>query len=420
MNKCLVIDGSYQAFRHIMSSINDEKYNANFIAYRLMRTIIKEVTAYNAYPIMCFDKNGSKYRYSIYPDYKANRGGGTAKEERPNEFLVDEYLPESFKGKLINDETIPLNDLTDYWNVIKTKYKDDKKDLIEAIRSVVIFRTYKYVREIFTNNIRSIGILGLTIPGYEADDIGHFFSYLTNTSGRLVSDDNDWRISVSERYELSRPMAEEIVKYEDMVKAYENLTSRGFRANESVRLIKSITGDGGDNIPGFDGVGGTRGTAMIESIYKSVDNIDYSNLLTPAECASLYKYIIIINNTEDKYNAKFLNDIKNKFESNNIELEKVTAANVIEKLPKFKKSFLSDIDRFELNYKLVGFDHLYQEENKRELFNTISDALKTVKPISQLGYIKFCVSLDSATLQSAYQDLKNILEKCTLNNFSLI
>lgn len=407
MAKILVIDGSYQAFRHIMSCVNDEKYNVNFISYRLMRTILKEVTAYNAYPIICFDKNGSKYRSSIYSDYKGNRG---AKEDRIEDFIEDGLLPDSFKGKKIFDETIPLNEFINYWNSIKGVYKDDKKDYIESVRGVVIFRTYKHIRKLFTDDIRSIGILGLTIPGYEADDIGYLFSYLTNTTGRLVSDDNDWRISVSERYELYRPMAEELVTYDKMIDDYKDLTSKGIRANEASRLVKTIVGDGGDNIPGFEGVGGVRGKSMLNMIYESDSKVDYSNILTVNEACILYKYIMS-NNLQSEFNSKLLNDLYNKVLSSGKSYDEIEDYNILDKIQKFKRSLIKDFDRFELNYKLVGFDHLYDDMVKSYLLETINNELKTVKPISQLGYIKFCVMLDSATLKDEYQDLKSILDK---------
>lgn len=407
--KYLVMDGSYQTFRHIFSSIKDETFNPKYVAYRVFRTIIKELNSYDSYPIICFDKHGSKYRKSIYKDYKGNRYSDTKDEIR-----FDDNSPDELRGKVLSDFSIPIDILISYFNIIKLIENDDKefKEFQSALEDAVRMRTYLFVRDLFTNELPKIGILTLTISGYEADDIGYFFSNCIEGSGRLLSDDKDWYISITDNYDLYRPMSEKLVTINDVSNDYKELVDR-VSPSEAVRLFKAIIGDGSDNIPGFDGIGGVRGYNILNNIVTS-NGINICNILN--EDNKLHYLIKNINNLDNlgTIGKSIIDSMRSKYINNSNEL-----INVDEdmynwymdndyRLPVFKKSLINNLDRFELNYKLVGFDHLKEENNKNELFSLIMNKIDILKPLTQLSYLQFCSLLDSETLPSNYNDLSRI------------
>lgn len=66
--RLLVIDGSHMMFRTIHQSVNSGMCSLNYTIYSFLRSIIKELKAYPSTPIIIFDKGGSDYRTSIYPE----------------------------------------------------------------------------------------------------------------------------------------------------------------------------------------------------------------------------------------------------------------------------------------------------------------------------------------------------------------
>ena len=420
MSKFIILDGSYQVFRHIHSSIMDELFSPKYVAFRVMRTILKEITQYSASPIICFDKHSSKFRKQIYPDYKGQRYS-----DDKDVIVFDEKSPPELRGKVISDFNIDIDKLVEYFNIIKMLDGIDEK-YKEAVTDAVRLRTYLYVRDLYTTLSANLGILTLTLSGYEADDIANFFSNHITGTGRLVSDDKDWMISVNDRYELYRPMAETLITVDTIKEKYPDLC-KVVTPGEAVRLVKTIVGDSSDNIPGFEGIGEVRGLSLLKEML-SDGKINPGKLLSIEDNI---KYLVKKTN-EGLFNENSLldreiyNQVKNNgyiTENNEFNLavedyEKYLKSEI--KLPKFKQSLINNWDRFELNYKLVGFDHLGETETKNELFTLIKNEADKVQKISQLKYIQFCSSISSQTLLDNYPLLSSNLDYESIKNINLV
>lgn len=224
LNKVLIIDGSYMMHRagHTPSlqelcTSTGVKSGMIFGFLRILQSEIKKFSGY--FPVVCWDKGLSERRTKLYPDYKANRkrlsadslvAAGVVGEE-------DEYLVE---------------------------YHKQRDDLIQLL---------KY-----------LGIPSLIISGWEGDDLQYLVSQVVE-DGVVLSDDKDMIQLVSPSIKIRRTMNDETISWEE---------SDPYYRHPHFTIVKSICGDGSDNIPKVANGLGWKGADQIASIIDKCESFD--------------------------------------------------------------------------------------------------------------------------------------------------
>lgn len=224
LNKVLIVDGSYMLHRALHAPALDKlvtstgvKSGGVFGFLRILQAEIKKCSGY--FPIVCWDKGLSERRLQLYPNYKHNLdrqeadaliASGVAGEE-------DDYLYE---------------------------YHRQRSDLILILKS--------------------LGIPSIIIPGYEGDDLQYLISNATD-DGIILTDDRDLIQLVSPTIKIRRPMKDEWITWED---------SDPYYRHPRFTIMKSITGDGSDNIPQVAAGLGSKGADAIACLWDSSDTME--------------------------------------------------------------------------------------------------------------------------------------------------
>lgn len=370
--RLLVIDGSHMMFRTIHQSVNSGMCSLNYTIYSFLRSIIKELKAYPSTPIIIFDKGGSDYRTSIYPEYKGNRKDNTAEEDIP----VFTEIAGQYAGMKINDWSVPMEALqmiftnTPEGNSKGTISEVNQANYYSALKSQYTSRVFYEARQILMEYLPYIGLASITRQGIEADDYGFLIPKFTseNYEGRLITSDQDWILSVRNRFSLHNPMSDQVVEYNDFIKwnpMVSEVRGEDYDWNELMVLVKAINGDSGDNIFGFEGIGGKGADELarklaIHSIESHPDNSKIKEL-----------------------------GLAKKF-----------------------NSIINEYDRFLLNKKLVGFYHvdgLTADTMKKDVEN----ALSSVHEVSQLKFMQLCSLIESNDLPNSFSALKSFNIKLT-------
>lgn len=184
----------------------------------------------------------------------------------------------------------------------------------------------------------TLGIISVVFAGIEADDFA-FHLGRVNEKGVFISDDKDWFILMKEGFKLVRPLAEEYYDWKRMVETF------GDNPTEWNRVYKALFGDASDDVPGFKGVGKGRAKTFADTIMSG------SRQLGTTKAA-----LAVMDNWK----------------------------------------------QYELNYKLVGFDHVVEQE---KMFKSIVKAAefdsKNFKP-SQEKWFKIAADINSETLPQWY------------------
>lgn len=364
--RLLVVDGSHMMFRTIHQSVSSGMCSLNYTIYNFLRSIVKELKAYPSTPIIIFDKGGSSYRSSIYPEYKGNRKDNTADED----IKVFTEIAGQYAGLKINDWSVPMDALQMIFmsTPVGNPKSSNQVEVLQyeywhALKSQYTLRVFSEARKILMEYLPYIGLASITREGIEADDYGYLLSQLTSDEyeGRLITSDQDWIISVSDRFTLHNPMSSQIVKYDDFL-AWNPMVveARGkdYNWNELMVLVKAINGDGGDNIFGFEGIGGVGADELARKL--AINGIE---------------------SHEDNSKIKELG------------------------LAKKFNSIINEYDRFLLNKKLVGFYHvsgLTAETMKKDVEN----ALSQVHDISELKFMQLCSLIESNDLPNSFSPFK--------------
>lgn len=370
--RLLVIDGSHMMFRTIHQSVNSGMSSLNYTIYSFLRSIIKELKAYPSTPIIIFDKGGSDYRTSIYPEYKGNRKDNTAEEDIP----VFTEIAGQYAGMKINDWSIPMEALqmiftnTPEGNSKGTISEVNQASYYSALKSQYTLRVFSEARKILMEYLPYIGLASITRQGIEADDYGFLIPKFTseNYEGRLITSDQDWILSVRSRFSLHNPMSDQVVEYNDFIKwnpMVSEVRGEDYDWNELMVLVKAINGDGGDNIFGFAGIGG-----------KGADELARK---------------LAINGIESHPDNSKIKELG---------------------LAKKFNSIIDEYDRFLLNKKLVGFYHvdgLIADTMKKDVEN----ALSSVHEVSQLKFMQLCSLIESNDLPNSFNALKSFNIKLT-------
>lgn len=158
--------------------------------------------------IIAFDgAGGSKRRKKIYPEYKANRGGGT-RLNRVHDWGSDE---------------------------------EEKKMMIYQMKRLIQY-------------LRNLPISIMMIDDIEADDTiayvaNEFFGEEQDNKLWIMSTDKDFYQLINKNISIYNPVKKKIIDLEIFKENYGGIN------NENFILLKSMIGDPGDNIPGIRGFG---------------------------------------------------------------------------------------------------------------------------------------------------------------------
>lgn len=128
--------------------------------------------------------------------------------------------------------------------------------------------------EITFELLPTLGIPGLRLPGYEADDILGTLARRFAAAGHeslIVSTDRDLLQLVGERIALLSPSAPSVA-----ARSEEDVRDRLGVPPGGVTTFKALAGDASDNIPGVRGIG-TKGAAGLVNSYGELEAI-YSNV----------------------------------------------------------------------------------------------------------------------------------------------
>ncbi|HEG8092007.1 TPA: hypothetical protein SFZ51_001627 [Campylobacter jejuni] len=353
--RVILFDGSITARRAIAVGINSETCTENFLKFFTLRLILKEIETYcksyipknpgmGVLPIVAFDYGGSAYRREKLKSFKADR----IKDYGGIEIVVPQG---GYTGLKVDDPLVPADELFPLLQLFEEKSLER-----EYLTSQITKKLFTSLRQFFTTQMNEIGILGYMKYGYEADDIGYLFSHCTETRGLLVSDDKDWQLNLSDRYEISRPMKGEYVSLDSFnYSLKEVVESTGVDAPEIYRHILALTGTH-NNVEGYKGIGWARGVQIAKLILEG-------------------------NGTLDLLDPKI----------------------------KVHATVLENPDLYHFNYNIVGSDHI--KEDRQLLLDDIKSKLELVseKP-TQMDYLKLLSSIGAKTLVQ-YSYLLNYFKK---------
>lgn len=224
LNKVLIVDGSYALHRALHTPSLESLVTTTGIksggVYGFLRILQSEIKKFPGYfPIICWDKGLSPRRTELYPDYKANR-----KRKEADQLIaagvqgeVDDYLEE---------------------------YHRQRADLIKIL---------KY-----------LGVPSLLIPGWEGDDLQYLISTVVE-DGVVLSDDKDMIQLVSPTVKIRRAMRDETISWDG---------SDPYYRHPHYTIVKSICGDGSDNIPGVAKGLGWKSADKIASMIDTCESFD--------------------------------------------------------------------------------------------------------------------------------------------------
>lgn len=193
--KTLLVDGSYLIYRtmHVkeLSSLTDSKRRPTGAVFGFLRALKASIALLR--PIVVFvawDKGGSYYRSSIYPEYKQNRK------------------------------------------------KDDKE----------FYESYSFQKKVLNKLLPMFGVRQIEIPGVEGDDILWKLSRISKFHpATVMTDDRDLLQLVNSEVRVYRPIADEMVTDEN----FEELA--GITKDKFI-LRKAMIGDTSDNVAGIRGI----------------------------------------------------------------------------------------------------------------------------------------------------------------------
>lgn len=230
LNKVLVVDGSYALHRALHTPALQELVASSGIksggVFGFLRILQSEIKKFpNYFPVVCWDKGLSPRRVELYPDYKANR-----RRSEADSMIAAGVTPET----------------DDYLE----EYHRQRADLIQIL---------KY-----------LGIPSLLIPGWEGDDLQYLISTVSEDS-IILSDDKDMIQLVSPTVRIRRAMRDEMISWE---------SSDEYYRHPHYTIVKSICGDGSDNIPGVAKGLGSKSADKIASMIDKCESFDqYKSVL---------------------------------------------------------------------------------------------------------------------------------------------
>ena len=179
----------------------------------------------NYYPVICFDAGLAKRRLDIFPNYKHTL-------DKKADAEAHQILVELGQAEPEDDE---------YLN----EYRHQRSDIMRVADK--------------------LGIPCLKYNGWEGDDLMKICSMMASES-IVLSDDRDMIQLLAPNIKISRPMAGQLLEYNEYQAEHNDPDMTKFI------IAKSIVGDGSDNIPQCcRGVGGKTAEKIAEMIVNNPD-----------------------------------------------------------------------------------------------------------------------------------------------------
>lgn len=217
---------------------------------------------------------------------------------------------------------------------------------------------YRRQRTMIIEICQYAGIPTLRYSQWEGDDLQYLCTLISKKS-RILSDDKDLMQLVSDKTDVRRPMADQLITKKSL------LEENGYSKVYDFVMNKSIIGDGSDNIPGCcKGIGGGTSPSLVRLI----------NLMSE----------------EYGYNVTDLNP------DNEDLIRKICSENNI----KFRKAMLNfNEDRYETNLELIDLGRVeFPEEIVNATYRRIDNCRNTV------DYFKFAQRLNQMGIREISPD----------------
>lgn len=203
LDKVLIVDGSYLLHRALHIEHLFELKTSTGIGtggvFQFLRSLNSEVRKFQEYyPVVCWDAGLADRRLKIYPNYKHEAEKKIEEDELRalgKEPEVDEYIIE-----------------------------------------------YRAQRQLVIKALSILGVPSLMFNGWEGDDLIYIISNMSDDC-IVLTDDKDLIQLLSPTTRISRPMAGELLVYDEYQKEHNDPDMKKFI------VVKSIVGDVSDNIP---------------------------------------------------------------------------------------------------------------------------------------------------------------------------
>lgn len=227
----LVVDSLNLAFRYKHSGATD-------FAEDYLRTVNSLKKSYKAsHVIIAADQGSSKYRKTIYPEYKQNR-----------------------------------------------KLKQETQTDAEKAAFELFFEDYIKTLDSFKENT---DYPVLRFQGVEADDIAAYIcAKVSDRNIWLISSDRDWDLLVNDKVSRFSYVTRKEVTFDNWRTHYDF-------GHEDYISIKCLMGDTGDNVMGVPGIGPKRAASLVEEYGSTWD------IIASIPLAGKYKYIQELNSHKD-------------------------------------------------------------------------------------------------------------------------
>ena len=221
-NSLLIVDASYMIHRVLHNKaifdLRGPSGERTGGVFAFVRTLSKEIRNNPGYfPVLCWDGGLDKRRTEADPNYKNSLERSNHVEVITEEELDSDYL---------------------------TQYRKQRSLLIQLL-------SYAGIPSLRFNQ----GIV-------EGDDLMYILTQISNKS-RILTDDRDLlQLVESGHTDVRRPMADELVTEDSLLKEY------GYNEVYDFVINKAIIGDSSDNIPGCcKGIGGGTSINLIKLFY---------------------------------------------------------------------------------------------------------------------------------------------------------
>lgn len=267
LNRILIIDGSYLIHRalkvpELWELTNPKTGQRTGGIFGFLRSLNYEFRKYNYYPVVTWDSGLAKRRTDVYPMYKNNHlrlVDGILRRADSEESAISEVekalradSPELAKAIDSIRESMKVQKLQDF----QTHQPDDYRV------------QYARQRDVLINILDALGIPSIKLYGWEGDDLMVILQRISKES-LVMTDDKDLIQLLDSNTEVVRPMQKQHLKIDTY------LSDNGMDDIREMVIIKAITGDSSDSIPGVtDGLerkfslGATRAKTVAKLVLK--------------------------------------------------------------------------------------------------------------------------------------------------------
>lgn len=178
--------------------------------------------------------------------------------------------------------------------VYKNKEEDPNLTEEEKLQSREFRALYNDQKPRINDLFRRLGVPVVVLEGREGDDVVAVVSSMLQGRVLVMSDDRDYWQMVSERTHVYRAIKDYILTPDNFAEKTELPTPFQYL------ICASITGDGSDNIPGIDGVGGTTAVKFAKAypaqVFKYHLFMETVESLKQSDTRSRKRYEILRNN----------------------------------------------------------------------------------------------------------------------------